>query len=88
MEQIIQFLETIIFRIGNPENGIPYIFTFLNLLYISILLIITSFVFTKYKKIIIRLTNQFEIAEKEQATINRVFKIILFWTVEIGRAHV
>jgi small-conductance mechanosensitive channel len=81
MEQIIQFLETIIFRIGNPENGIPYIFTFLNLLYISILLIITSFVFTKYRKIIIRLTNQFEIAEKEQATINRVFKIILFWTV-------
>jgi len=81
MDQIIQFLNTVIFAIGNPENGAPYTFTFLNLLYISILLIATSFIFTKYKKIIKHLTDRFEIAQKEQATINRVFKIILFSSV-------
>lgn len=80
MEQLQQFLDTIIFAIGDPINP-TYKFTVLNLLYVSILLITASLVFTKYQKLITRLISQFEIAEKEQDKIRRFFRVVLFSTV-------
>ncbi len=81
MEQLQQFLDTIIFAIGDPQSSNSYIFTVLNLIYVSLLIIVASFIFTKYKRLIAQLTDRFEIAEKEQQTINRVFRIILLWAV-------
>jgi small-conductance mechanosensitive channel len=78
MEQLQQFLDTIIFIIGDAQNPESYRFTVLNLLYVSILLITASFVFTKYQKLITQIVSRFEIVEKEQNKIRRFFRIVLF----------
>jgi small-conductance mechanosensitive channel len=81
MEQLQQFLDTIIFIIGDASKPTSYVFTVLNLLYVSILLITASFAFTKYQKLITQIVSRFEIAEKEQDKIRRFFRFILFSTV-------
>lgn len=78
MEQLIQFLDTIIFGIGDSTNPI-YIFTFRNLLYISIVLMISIVLFRKYKKFVSQLSNRFDgISESEKKTVNYTFRIVFF----------
>jgi len=77
MEQLQQFLDTVIFAIGDPVDPASYKFTVLNVLYVSVLLIIASFIYTKYQKLIGKLINQFEIVEREQNKIRCFFRIIL-----------
>lgn len=80
MEQIIQFLDTAIFVIGDVNNP-AYAFTFRKLLYISLVLIGSFFTFRKYKQLIIQINNQLglEIEEKEQKTITRAIRLVLLW---------
>lgn len=80
MEQLQQFLDTVIFAIGDAREP-SYVFTVLKLMYVSILLITASFVFTKYQKLITQIVSRFEIAEQEQKTIRRFFRVVLFSTV-------
>lgn len=84
MEQIIQFLDTAIFSIGDVANP-AYAFTFRKLLYISLVLIGAFFTFRKYKQLIIKLNNQLglEIEEKEQKTITRAIRLVLLWATVI-----
>lgn len=79
MEQIFEFLEQIIFTIGDVSDENAYHFRVSNLLYVSIVLAAAIFIFKKYKQLIVQLAGKFELDEKEQKTINRAFRIILFW---------
>ncbi|MFK7947714.1 MAG: mechanosensitive ion channel family protein [Saprospiraceae bacterium] len=81
MEQILEFLKQIIFTIGDINNPDvePYHFRVSNLIYVSIVLAAAMFTFKKYKQLIVQLAGKFEMDEKEQKTINRAFRIILFW---------
>ncbi|NJN77431.1 MAG: hypothetical protein HC803_03140 [Saprospiraceae bacterium] len=49
MEQLIDFLNTVIFAIGDPQNVNSYQFTFWNLMYVSILMIGIGFILSTYK---------------------------------------
>ncbi|MGB1120545.1 MAG: hypothetical protein ACPG3Z_01010, partial [Saprospiraceae bacterium] len=72
-EQVADFWNFLIFRF------IGYNFRVKNLVGITIVLVAANFVFSKYKLLIAQLTGRFEIEENEQKTINRAFRIILFW---------
>lgn len=78
MDQIYEFLQQLIFEIA-PSGKSLYQFRVENLIYISLVLAASFFVFRKYKQLIARLIGRFELAEKEQKTINDAFRVILFW---------
>lgn len=79
MEQFFEFLEQIIFTIGDINDPEAYHFRVSNLIYVSIVLAAAMFTFKKYKQLIVQLAGKFEMDEKEQKTTNRAFRIILFW---------
>lgn len=77
MEQFLDFLDKVIFAFEYGEDSTLYVFRYSNLIFMSIVLLAALFTFRKYKQLIKQLTNRFEIADKEQETINRSFRFVL-----------